>query len=231
MPAWNGLMRVVSGGQTGVGQAALRAAKATGLETGGFSSQGWETEDGPAPSLAEYGLKECPSPGRFRARLKINVEDSDGTLWYGITDTPGYRTAHAAARRGKKPFLAAREGVARISNVVAWAATHKVTVLHVAGNAESRNQGIGERAEVFLTRAFNDPTLRNRPSSLANEVIIYGKKEAMERLVTATLQCLYALGPSEFQTGIGPSGFDTFAWAGEAIVRALSDEFGEKKGS
>jgi hypothetical protein len=61
--------RVISGGQTGVDQAGLRAARAAGIATGGFAPKGWliESEDGrhnvPAPWLAEYGLVECPEPG------------------------------------------------------------------------------------------------------------------------------------------------------------------------
>jgi hypothetical protein len=50
------LERVISGGQTGVDQAALRVAKAIGLATGGWAPLGWETEDGPASWLAGYGL-------------------------------------------------------------------------------------------------------------------------------------------------------------------------------
>lgn len=46
------LERIVSGGQTGADQAALRAARAAGLPTGGWAPRGWLTEEGPAPWLA-----------------------------------------------------------------------------------------------------------------------------------------------------------------------------------
>jgi hypothetical protein len=65
------LPRVLSGGQSGVDQAALRAARACGLDTGGWAPAGWMTEVGPASWLADYGLVECPEPG-FRP-------DDDGT--------------------------------------------------------------------------------------------------------------------------------------------------------
>ena len=48
--------KIISGGQTGVDQAALRAAKACGIPTGGWAPKGWRTEDGPAPWLADLGL-------------------------------------------------------------------------------------------------------------------------------------------------------------------------------
>ena len=57
---WMSLRKVVSGGQTGADQAGLRAARAAGIETGGWAPKGWETEEGPAPWLSDYGLKECP---------------------------------------------------------------------------------------------------------------------------------------------------------------------------
>ena len=47
------LQRVISGGQTGVDQAALRAAKAAGLETGGWMPLGWLTEECPRPEFGE----------------------------------------------------------------------------------------------------------------------------------------------------------------------------------
>jgi Circularly permutated YpsA SLOG family len=48
--------RTVSGGQIGADQAALRAARATGVDTAGWAAQGWITEDGPAGWLAELGV-------------------------------------------------------------------------------------------------------------------------------------------------------------------------------
>lgn len=56
------LDRVISGGQSGVDQAALRAARAAGIPTGGSMPRGFLTEDGPRPDFAElYGLVELDS--------------------------------------------------------------------------------------------------------------------------------------------------------------------------
>src|SRR3954447_2041138 len=69
--------RVISGGQSGVDQAALRAARAAGIPTGGTAprlflaeveqpsldgvTRWWKPE--PCPWLAtEFGLDECPEP-------------------------------------------------------------------------------------------------------------------------------------------------------------------------
>jgi hypothetical protein len=55
------IQRVISGGQTGVDQAALRAAKACGIPTGGWCPLGFLTEAGPMPALADFGLAEMPT--------------------------------------------------------------------------------------------------------------------------------------------------------------------------
>jgi predicted Rossmann-fold nucleotide-binding protein len=77
------LRKVISGGQTGVDQAGLRAARAVGLATGGSAPRGWETEDGPAPWLAE-----CEREG-YLARTEANVRASDGTMiFFGSSVRP-----------------------------------------------------------------------------------------------------------------------------------------------
>lgn len=61
--------RVISGGQTGADQAALRAARACGIPTGGWAPRGWLTEDGPSLWLAEWGLVEMPGREKLRRAL------------------------------------------------------------------------------------------------------------------------------------------------------------------
>ncbi len=53
--------RIISGGQNGVDQAGLRAARAVGIATGGWALHGWTTIDAPAPWLA--GNSERTAPG------------------------------------------------------------------------------------------------------------------------------------------------------------------------
>ncbi len=60
------LDRVISGGQTGADQAALRAARAAGIPTGGWAPLGWKTEEGPAPRLAGLRPWHYPPAGFFR---------------------------------------------------------------------------------------------------------------------------------------------------------------------
>jgi hypothetical protein len=145
--------RVVSGGQTGADQAGLRTARNAGIETGGWAPKGWDTEDGPAEWLADFGLTECSTPG-YPPRTAANARDSDGTLWFGSTDSSGYRATINACQRFGKPYLIVEDGTTRPSHVIEWMTTHRVSVLNVAGNRESKNPGLGERVEAFLSRVF-----------------------------------------------------------------------------
>jgi predicted Rossmann-fold nucleotide-binding protein len=60
------LTRVISGGQTGVDQAALRAAKTRGIATGGFAPKGWLTEKASWCSL--YRVKTILGSFRYWRR-------------------------------------------------------------------------------------------------------------------------------------------------------------------
>lgn len=100
-------MKVISGGQTGVDVLALEIAKELGIETGGWMPYGFMTEDGPKPEMADlYVVREYPRSG-YPPRTKQNVEDADLTIWYGTTDSPGFRCTKHACFNGKKiyPFL------------------------------------------------------------------------------------------------------------------------------
>ena len=147
------LERVVSGGQSGVDQAALRAARAAGIPTDGTAPKGWATENGPAPWLADYGLAECPEPG-YPARTVANVRDSDGTLWIGDQGSSGGRLTVGTARALGRPLLVVRAGVTTPADVRRWIAEAGVRVLNVARNRESTEPGIGARAERFLAIVF-----------------------------------------------------------------------------
>ena len=88
------LERIITGGQTGADQAALRAACAAGLATGGWAPAGWATEEGPALGLAFFGLVELPGADDATRRRWLAV-DASGRLsqigeqsgperrWYG----------------------------------------------------------------------------------------------------------------------------------------------------
>src|SRR5687768_672118 len=72
-----GVMKLISGGQTGADRAALDVALELGIDHGGWVPKGRSAEDGPLPG--RYRVRETPSEDRAE-RTKRNVADSDATL-------------------------------------------------------------------------------------------------------------------------------------------------------
>jgi hypothetical protein len=152
--------RVISGGQTGVDQAALRAAETLGLETGGWCPPGARSEAGPIP--ARYLLRETPeersdgAPDVPRSlRTEWNVRDSDATLIVARhTDRPlagGTAWAATCAADLGKPLLicdlAASDATATART---WLRSTPIRVLNVAGPSESECPGIEGLTYAFL---------------------------------------------------------------------------------
>src|SRR5437763_11485233 len=73
----NKLLKVISGGQTGVDRGALDAALALEVECGGWCPAGRLAEDGTIPK--RYPVLELPNSG-YAERTARNVADSNGTL-------------------------------------------------------------------------------------------------------------------------------------------------------
>lgn len=163
------LRRVLSGGQTGVDQAALRAARAAGLAIGGWCPPGRQSEDGPIPE--QLPLVETPSERSPLAphvprsqRTEWNVRDADATLVLrpahlaADDDDPGTAWAIACAERLGRPLLTVDPWSATAAGeIAAWLEEHEVETLGVGGPAESTVPGIGERTEAVLGEAFRRP--------------------------------------------------------------------------
>src|SRR2546423_4007025 len=73
----NKLLKVISGGQTGVDRGTLDAALALQVECGGWCPKGRLAEDGTIPK--RYPVMELANAG-YAERTARNVADSDGTL-------------------------------------------------------------------------------------------------------------------------------------------------------
>jgi hypothetical protein len=97
------LMRIISGGQTGVDSAALDVALESWIPIGGYCPKGRRSEDGSIPD--KYPLVETTT-SKYGVRTQKNVIESDGTLILNIVQVSG-GTAHTIkmARRHKKPSL------------------------------------------------------------------------------------------------------------------------------
>jgi hypothetical protein len=161
------LEKIISGGQTGADQAAWRAAAACGIATGGWMPKGFLTEDGNRPEFATlYGACEMPTAA-YPPRTRQNAQDSDATLWFGQTDTPGAHTTIDACRQlGRAYMLVVPGQTIKPSQVAAWIGEHSIRILNVAGNRESKAPGTGQNVERFLTELFHQ--LGHKPGGSAS---------------------------------------------------------------
>ena len=158
------LRRVTSGGQTGVDQAALRAARDCGLQIDGWCPPGRESEAGKIP--AEFPLKETPvdrspdAPDVARSqRTEWNVRDSDATLVIAEVEPrdPGTEWTIECAKRYQRPMFVC-DAVDPIANekIREWLMANQITTLNVAGPRESNAPGIGEETYALLKQVFKN---------------------------------------------------------------------------
>jgi hypothetical protein len=149
------LKKIISGGQTGADQAGWRAALAFQVSTGGWIPKGFLTEDGPRPEFAEqFGAAEMPTESAA-ARTERNVQDSDGTVWFGVTTTSGAHATVGACRKfGKFCMPIDPRAAFEPAQIATWIVENEIRILNVAGNRESDEPGIGDRVERFLRQVL-----------------------------------------------------------------------------
>ena len=134
------MLKVVSGGQTGVDQGALAAALESGIACGGWCPEGRMSEHGPIPAV--YPLVELAGAG-YRERTLRNVLDSDGTaILYNGDLEGGTRLTRGYCEEHDRPFvlidaanLSRSEAVAAL---VEFVTGNGVRVLNVAGPRASK---------------------------------------------------------------------------------------------
>lgn len=155
------ITKIISGGQTGVDRAALDAAAARGIASGGFCPKGRRAEDGSIPP--HYPLTELASAD-YPTRTRRNVHAADATLVLTRGRVSG-GTAYTVqvAQRAHKPVLVVDLAAQpRVAPVRAWLHDHGVRALNVAGPRETRAPGIHRDAKRFLLRLL---VPRTRPAS------------------------------------------------------------------
>lgn len=127
------LKRIISGGQTGADRTALECAQQLNIETGGTAPKGYRTETGPDPRLKDFGLIEHSSTS-YAPRTRKNVRDSDCTVWFGNTGSPGYKCTKKACDDYNKPLFCNIHNFNWISD---W-----FEIINIAGNRASTNPSV-----------------------------------------------------------------------------------------
>lgn len=151
--------KVISGGQTGVDIAGLKAAKTVGIPTGGYMPYNCRTLDGPKPEyVQEYGIDVIPTTS-YPARTLLNVQDSDFTIRIARDwQSPGERLTAKYLREERKPCFDVH--LVDIDNpLVMLSLVRKILdddyrVINIAGNSEQTCPGIEEVAYEFLLKVF-----------------------------------------------------------------------------
>ncbi len=120
------LLTIVSGAQTGADQGGLAAGLKLGLTTSGWVPNGRPTAE----------------------RTRLNVQDADGTVWFGKTDSDGYHCAFNAAMKMRPssspnwhreyPWIENPDA----SELRSWIIANSIQTLNVAGNREHKSPGI-----------------------------------------------------------------------------------------
>jgi hypothetical protein len=144
------LEKIISGGQTGADRAALETAKQLGLATGGTAPRGYKTESGADLSLAGFGLRESSS-GSYADRTFQNVHEADATIWFGTTDSLGFKCTMRAVNTWRRLCLINPTG----QELRSWLEEHRIRILNVAGNRASHNPTVSEQTRSVLTAAVN----------------------------------------------------------------------------
>jgi hypothetical protein len=170
-PSTSARLRVVfAGGQTGVDQAAWRAARrSVGLLTGGWCpprrdiGDGNRVPDGFPCQETPRSSTEAASTIPRSERTERNVRDSDATfvILHGskpAADDAG--TSHMidyAMGLNKHSLicdLVAPDQSIGVDQVIRWIQENKVETLNVGGPSEKANKDIGAQAEDFLYKVF-----------------------------------------------------------------------------
>ena len=158
------LKKVVSGGQTGVDQSALRAAVKGGLTIAGWCPPGMSSEAGLIP--VEFPLTETPKERSELApeiprslRTEWNVRDSDATiiLQPSATNPKDLGTAFTltSALHYQRPLLICNPNDPKsVKQIKDWIKKLGIKTLNIAGPSEGKAPGISDITDKLLSAVF-----------------------------------------------------------------------------
>lgn len=140
---YNGLRKIISGGQDGADRGGIEAAYSLGVATGGWAPKGWRTVSGSRPELANLGLQEHHSEG-YPARTKLNVKESDGTIIIAMDpNSPGSRITLEFCKKFNKPYLIVAGEIkeSMFAYILEWVKKYNIETLNIAGNRDYKPKG------------------------------------------------------------------------------------------
>jgi hypothetical protein len=191
------ILKVISGGQTGVDQGALAAAKEEGFPTGGTMPQGCVTLEGQRHEFKlMYGMVEHSSP-QYPPRTYQNVKDGDVTIRIArdFNSAGELLTLKAIAQYEKRHKDINLDDPEDPQAVAQWLVDSGAQVVNVAGNSERIAPGAFKKSKAFLVQVFQHyKTLTTRVEPLVDvdivsvdeeeEIPLDGPESAVEELDT-----------------------------------------------
>ncbi len=159
--------KIISGAQTGADLGGLLAAESLGLQTGGWVPRNCCTDEGFRPELiSRFGLQDS-LVSTYARRTILNQRDSDCTIWFGRTTSPGARLTIGSANGQKKPIFILRptpfesfsywgldQTFRAAQEIMNFLLEQQPTVLNIAGNRESTHPGICAFVQMAIKSAF-----------------------------------------------------------------------------
>ena len=158
------IKKIISGGQTGVDQAALDVAIELNIQHGGWIPKGRKTENGLLPY--KYQLQEMPTAS-YPKRTEQNIIDSHGTLIisHGKLTGGSVLTRKIATFKGRSWIHIDLNIVINTfdaANIISsWIGMNDIEILNVAGPRASKDPGIHQAVSVVLEAAI---TLASNPA-------------------------------------------------------------------
>ena len=162
------MLKIISGGQTGVDRAALDVALKHQIECGGWCPAGRLDELGKIPN--RYPVTELDRGG-FAERTLANVRESDGTVILHLAKVQGGTeftlNCCKELKRPCKLIDAAKMPAAKAAAaIVGCVREHKIRVLNVAGPRQSQWAGGYDYAfralDIFLSSIMSTSTTRKK---------------------------------------------------------------------
>lgn len=142
-------LKIISGGQTGGDRGGLDAAIELGIEHGGHCPAGRRAQDGIIPP--QYNMIETKE-WNYQARTKLNVQNSDVTLIFGIS-SPGCWLTTKFCRELNKPWYWKDMNK---ENILKFLNTHKPKIINIAGNREQSNPGLQLKVKELLVEVLKE---------------------------------------------------------------------------
>lgn len=128
------IIKIISGGQTGVDRIGLEVAKELNIPTGGTVPNGFLTENGSDLSLGDFGMIEHSSP-KYPPRTRCNVKKSDGTVYFTVNENSnGFKLTKKMCVKYNKPFVVNPKPL----ELKSFIENENINILNIAGNRGSK---------------------------------------------------------------------------------------------